>query len=128
MRDLKVLLVDDEEEFVTTLAERLQLRGIQALIATDGEGALRLIEDDPPQVVILDVLMPGLGGLEVLKRIKRENPKISVILLTGRGSTKEGREGMRMGAFDYLIKPLNIDELIKKMQEAVESPDQASSV
>jgi DNA-binding response OmpR family regulator len=121
MQNLKVLLVDDEEEFVTTLAERLELRGLQARAATNGEDALHMIEAEPPRVVILDVMMPGLGGLEVLKRIKAQNPQIQVILLTGRGSTKEGIEGMQLGAFDYLMKPINIEELIKKMQEAIKS-------
>jgi DNA-binding response OmpR family regulator len=121
MQNLKVLLVDDEEEFVTTLAERLELRGLQARAATNGEDALHMIEAEPPQIVILDVMMPGLGGLEVLKRIKAQNSQIHVILLTGRGSTKEGIEGMQLGAFDYLMKPINIEELIKKMQEAIKS-------
>ena len=121
MQNLKVLLVDDEEEFVTTLSERLELRGLQARAATNGEDALHMIEADTPQIVILDVMMPGLGGLEVLKRIKARHPQISVILLTGRGSTKEGIEGMQLGAFDYLMKPINIEELIKKMQEAIKS-------
>jgi DNA-binding response OmpR family regulator len=121
MRNLKILLVDDEEEFVTTLAERLELRGFRAQAVTDGEGALHIIESDPPQVIILDVMMPGLGGLEVLKRIKTQNPQIHVILLTGHGSTKEGIEGMQLGAFDYLMKPINIEELIKKMQDAIKS-------
>ncbi len=121
MENLKVLLVDDEEEFVTTLAERLELRGIQARSVIDGEIALQMIETDPPRVVILDVMMPGLGGLEVLKRIKAQHPQIPVILLTGRGSTDEGIEGMQLGAFDYLMKPINIEELIKKMQEAIKS-------
>ena len=121
MKNLKILLVDDEEEFVTTLAERLELRGLQARAALNGEAALQMIEADTPEIVILDVLMPGLGGLEVLRRIKAQHPKIPVILLTGRGSEKEGIKGMELGAFDYLMKPLNIDELIKKMQEAIES-------
>lgn len=127
MSEWKVLLVDDEEEFVTTLAERLQLRGIQVQTATDGESALRLVEDDPPQVVALDVLMPGIGGFEVLQRIKSQNPEIPVILLTGRGSTKDGIEGMRLGAFDYLMKPLDIDELINKMKEAVRDSGHGSA-
>jgi DNA-binding response OmpR family regulator len=121
MKNLKILLVDDEEEFVTTLAERLELRGLQARAALNGEVALQMIEADTPEIVILDVLMPGLGGLEVLRRIKAQHPKVPVILLTGRGSEKEGIKGMELGAFDYLMKPLNIDELIKKMQEAIES-------
>ena len=123
MCNLKVCLVDDEKEFVATLGERLELRGFKIQIATDGEDALQMIEDDPPQVVVLDVLMPGLGGLEVLKRIKSSKPEIAVILLTGQGSTKEGIEGMNLGAFDYLMKPLKIDDLIAKMQEAVQNPN-----
>jgi len=121
MHDWNVLLVDDEEEFVTTLAERLRLRGIAARMSTDGGEALRMMEVDPPQVVVLDVLMPGLSGLEVLKRIKADYPGVKVILLTGQGSTWDGIQGMRMGVFDYLMKPLNIDELIEKIREAVSS-------
>jgi len=119
MEKMRVLLVDDEEEFVSALAERLHLRGIEASTAIDGEKALEKIREDPPQVVILDVMMPGIGGHEVLRRIKREFPQVQVILLTGRGSQNEGIEGMRLGAFDYLIKPLKIEELIQKMQDAV---------
>jgi len=121
MENLKILLVDDEEEFVTTLAERLELRGLQARVALNGEAALKMIEADTPQIVILDVLMPGIGGFEVLRRIKAQHLQLPVILLTGRGSEKEGVKGMQLGAFDYLMKPLNIEELIKKMQEAIES-------
>jgi DNA-binding response OmpR family regulator len=121
MKNLKILLVDDEEEFVTTLAERLELRGLQARTALNGEAALKMIEADIPQIVILDVMMPGIGGFEVLRRIKAQHPQLPVILLTGRGSEKEGVKGMGLGAFDYLMKPLNIEELIKKMQEAIES-------
>jgi DNA-binding response OmpR family regulator len=121
MKNLKVLLVDDEEEFVTTLAERLELRGLQAQAALNGEAALQMIEADTPEIVILDVMMPGIGGFEVLRRIKAQHPQLPVILLTGRGSEKEGVKGMQLGAFDYLMKPLNIEELIKKMQEAIKS-------
>jgi DNA-binding response OmpR family regulator len=121
MKNLKILLVDDEEEFVTTLAERLELRGLQARAALNGEAALQMIEADTPEIVILDVMMPGLGGFEVLRRIKAQHPQLPVILLTGRGSEKEGVKGMQLGAFDYLMKPLDIEELIKKMQEAIES-------
>ncbi len=120
MESLKVLLVDDEVEFLTALVERLQLRGIHASMATDGEEALRRIETDHPDVVVLDVLLPGLGGLEVLERIKRTHPEVRVILLTGGASHTEGAEGMRLGAFDYMTKPLKIEELIQKMREALE--------
>jgi len=120
MSKMKVLLVDDEEEFVNTLAERLQLRGFQVLTSTDGEAALQVVEENGPQVVLLDVMMPGLGGLEVLQQIKNKHPSIQVILLTGRGSTKEGIEGMRQGAFDFLMKPIKIEELMEKMKAAFE--------
>ena len=119
MQDWDVLLVDDEEEFVTTLAERLRLRDIPVRITTDGEEALRMMETAPPRVVVLDILMPGLSGLEVLKRIQADHPDVKVILLTGRGSTWDGIQGMRMGVFDYLMKPLNINDLVEKIYEAV---------
>jgi DNA-binding response OmpR family regulator len=115
----RVLLVDDEQEFISTLAERLALRGIQASTASDGDEALRLIEADPPEVVVLDLMMPGIGGVEVLQRIKQSHPSVQVILLTGHGSTRDGIEGMRLGAFDYLMKPLSIEELIEKLRKAV---------
>ena len=118
LENLKALLVDDEVEFVTTLAERLQIRGIQARTATDGQQALAMIESEKPQVVVLDIMMPGISGLEVLDYIKKNYPNIEVILLTGRGSTKEGIEGMQLGAFDFLMKPVKIEELIPRMLEA----------
>lgn len=118
MENWRVLLVDDEREFAATLAERLNLRGIKASTASDGEEALRFIDADPPQIVVLDLMMPGIGGVEVLQRIKRRHPEIQVILLTGHGSTRDGIEGMRLGAFDYLMKPLSIEELIEKLRKA----------
>jgi two-component system, OmpR family, response regulator len=121
MKDFKILLVDDESEFVDTLAERLQLRGFGAETAGDGEKALRLMDETAPDVVVLDLKMPGLGGMEVLKEIKKQGYEAPVILLTGHGSTKEGIEGMKLGAFDYLIKPIDIDELIQKMSEATKN-------
>lgn len=121
MEQMKILLVDDEHEFVTTLAERLELRNMNVSIAMDGEEALSFVENDPPQVVVLDVMMPGLGGLEVLERIKAMDSNIQVILLTGHGATKDGIKGMQLGAFDYLIKPIDIEELVKKLNEAVKS-------
>jgi len=118
MQELKVLLVDDEEEFVSTLAERLRLRDIVTLVANDGEQALQILETERPPVVVLDVMMPGLGGLDVLQQIRSGHPEIKTILLTGRGSTKDGIKGMRLGAYDYMMKPAKIEELIKKMKEA----------
>ena len=119
MDEYRVLIVDDEEELVTTIAERLQVRGIQAETATDGETALKMIEANPPQVVVLDVMMPGIGGIEILKRMNAQNLQIPVILLTGYGSAEQGKEGMELGAFDYLMKPCDLNMLISKIQEAV---------
>ncbi|WP_173083382.1 response regulator [Fundidesulfovibrio magnetotacticus] len=121
MNDWKILLVDDEEEFVSTLAERLSLRGIECRVAKDGEAGLAMIDQDQPDVVVLDMFMPGLKGNEVLRRIKERHPRVQVILLTGQGATKDAMEGMRLGAVDYMIKPLSIDELTAKIGEAVKA-------
>jgi DNA-binding NtrC family response regulator len=118
MAEYRVLLVDDEEEFVSALSERLMLRGIEVDSALNGEEALASLKEKEFEVVILDVMMPGLGGLEVLRQIKSTYPDTQVILLTGHGSTREGIEGMRLGAFDYLIKPVDIEEMLEKMKEA----------
>ena len=123
MENPKVFLVDDEEEFASTLAERLRLRGFDVDIANDGITALQRIMDNPPHVVLLDVKMPVIGGLEVLARIKSVLPHIPVILLTGVGSTRDGIEGMQAGAFDFLMKPLQIETLIEKISEALEDVD-----
>jgi DNA-binding response OmpR family regulator len=119
MDNWKVLLVDDEEEFVSTLAERLNLRGIQTRIATTGDDALRVVRADPPQIIVLDVMMPGMSGLEVLQRLRADFPQIPVILLSGIGSTQDTEKGMRLGAIDFLMKPLQIEQLIGKMSAAV---------
>ncbi len=121
MDEYRVLIVDDEEELVITIAERLQIRGIQAETATEGKTALKMIEANPPQVVVLDVMMPGIGGIEILKRMNAQNLQIPVILLTGYGSSEQGKEGMELGAFDYLMKPCDLNNLISKIQEAVKS-------
>ena len=121
MAEYRVLLVDDEEEFVSALSERLMLRGIEVGSALNGEEALASLKEKEFEVVILDVMMPGLGGLEVLRQIKSTYPNTEVILLTGHGSTREGIEGMRLGAFDYLIKPVDIEEMLEKMKEAAKT-------
>ena len=115
MKKMSVLLVDDENEFVTTLAERLSLRGIAVRTAISGEEALRMIEADQPQTVVLDVRMPDISGMVVLRQIKARYPRIRVLLLSAHGTTRDGIEGMRLGAVDYLIKPVNIDALVLKL-------------
>ncbi len=119
MTDYSVLLIDDEEEYAGTLAERLELRNIHTRVVLDGKDGLAAIENEPPDIVLLDVKMPGIGGLETLRQIRRDFPGIKVILLTGHGSTREGIEGMRLGAFDYLMKPIQIEELIERFEAAV---------
>ena len=119
MNAWQVLLIDDEEEFVTTLAERLQLRGLRPVTTTDGETGLNLILNSSFDAVILDLMMPGLSGLETLTRIKKFNSQLPVIILTGHGRPEDGPRGLQLGAFDYLIKPFDIDELIRKIDEAV---------
>jgi len=119
MKDWKVLLVDDEKVFVLTLAERLAMRGIQVNTAFSGEEALSLLETFQPQVMILDLMMPGMSGSAVLGRVKKLYPNMEVILLTGIGSMTEGVAGIGQGAFDYLIKPLQIEELIEKIDLAI---------
>jgi DNA-binding response OmpR family regulator len=119
MQNYHVLIVDDEEDYSTTVAERLQMRGINAQTAADGEIALKKIKENPPQVIVLDIMMPGISGIEILQRINEQNLKIPVILLTGYGSTDQTLEGMKLGAIDYLMKPCDLDVLISKIQEAV---------
>lgn len=123
MKQISVLLVDDEEEFVTTLAERLELREIAVSVATDSEEAIRIVDSERPEVVVTDVKMPGMGGLDLLRLIKARHPRIQVILLTGYGSTRDGIKGMRLGAFDYMMKPVKIEELIEKLWRAFEASE-----
>lgn len=118
-RAWNILLVDDEVEFASTLAERLELRGINARVAYDGESALKTVAENEPQVMVLDVMMPGIKGLDVLQRVREEHPKVRVILLTGQGKTRDGIEGMRFGAFAYMMKPLDLDDLIRTLAEAI---------
>jgi DNA-binding NtrC family response regulator len=123
---MNVLLVDDEEEFVTTLAERLELREMTVSVATDGETAIRIVDGERPRVVVADVKMPGMGGLDLLRLIKARHPDIQVILLTGHGSTRDGIKGMRLGAFDYLMKPVKIEDLIEKLRSACSTPEEGT--
>jgi DNA-binding response OmpR family regulator len=118
MGALRVLLVDDEVEFVTTIEERLRLRGIDAEAVTSGADAVRRLEEREFDVIVVDMKMPGMDGLELLRQIKATRPAARVILLTGRGSEQESQAGMQQGASEYLVKPINIDDLIAKMKLA----------
>jgi two-component system OmpR family response regulator len=120
MEELKVLVVDDEIDFRETLVKRLRKRQLNVAGAESGEKALELIAVQPFDVVVLDVKMPGLDGIETLREIKKKNPFIEVILLTGHASMESGIEGMKLGAFDFIMKPAAIDELLEKMRQAFE--------
>ena len=114
----KVLLVDDEREFVQTLSERLQLRDMGSAIAYDGKSALEIIKEDDPEVIIIDLKMPDVDGIEVLKKVKKQRPEIEVIVLTGHGSDSDKKKCMELGAFDYLQKPVDIDHLGEVLKKA----------
>ncbi len=118
MTNITLLIVDDEVEFATTLAERMELRGITTQTANNGKDALEMVHSSPPDIVILDLKMPDMSGLDVLQRIKAIHPAIEVIMLTGHGSTASGIEGMEKGAFDYIMKPVDLTELLEKIRLA----------
>lgn len=118
MEGLHVLIVDDEDELVSAIEERLNLRGFDAKGVTTGTEALAYLETTPCDVVLLDVKMPGIGGLEVIRRIKAERPKLEVILLSGHGAAHDVENGMALGAFDYLMKPVDIDVLVRTLLAA----------
>ena len=115
---ISVLLVDDEVDFVSTLAERLDLRGFNARVAGDGQAALASVAQNAPQVMILDLKMPGMGGLEVLRRALAKAPGMRVVMLTGHGSETDRDEAMRLGAYSYLQKPVDIDSLTALITQA----------
>jgi len=118
MKDLKVLLVDDEEEFVKALAERLKMRDLESDTVFNGDQALAFVEKKEPDVMVLDLKMPGIDGIEVLKRVKKAYPKIEVIILTGHGTEKDEKRAKELGAFDYMEKPAEIDDLVSRIKKA----------
>jgi DNA-binding response OmpR family regulator len=118
MQEFKVLMVDDEEDFVKTLAERMKMRDLESDVALNGEQALQLVQDDVPDVMVLDLKMPGVDGMEVLRRVRETYPKVQVVILTGHGSEKDEAEARRLGAYAYLRKPVEIEVLIKTLRSA----------
>lgn len=121
---MKVLIVDNEIGFASTLAERLRLRKIEAETAFSGREGLAAVTVFHPDVMILDLRMPDMSGLDVLAQVKALDPAIEVILLTGHGSFEDGIAGMELGAFDYLIKPIDLVLLMEKMTEAYHKKSQ----
>jgi DNA-binding NtrC family response regulator len=128
MREVRVLIVDDELDFAVTLAERLRLRGFDAL-ATSGvdEAMARVHAGFRADVVLLDLKMPGVDGLAALSLLKQEDATLEAILLTGHGSTTAAIEGMQRGLFDYLVKPVDIGDLVEKIREAAAKRRRAAS-
>ncbi len=117
-KNIKVLLVDDEEAFVNTLANRLKMRDLKVETVYDGEQALSAVENKEPDVMILDLKMPGLHGMDVLRKIRKTYPNIQVIILTGHGTDKDEEEAIRLGGFDFLKKPTDIETLLGKIKVA----------
>jgi DNA-binding response OmpR family regulator len=118
MVKMKIMLVDDEERFIQTTQKMIAKKGYDVLTATSGEECLKKLEDELVHVVILDVKMPGIDGVETLKHIKQKFPLVEVIMLTGHATAESAVEGLKLGATDYLTKPANIEDLIAKAEEA----------
>jgi len=123
MKKMKILLVDDEKEFVETLSERMEMRDLASDIALNGEEALQMVEADTPDVMVLDLKMPGIDGMEVLRKVKKAYPDVQVIMLTGHGSEKDEEEARRLGAFEYLQKPTGVDKIVQTIKRAFKSFD-----
>ncbi|MCD6296491.1 MAG: response regulator [Deltaproteobacteria bacterium] len=124
MDAFRALVVDDEEDFLETIVKRLNKRSIDTTGAKSGEEALELMKEKLFDVVILDVKMPGgMDGIEALKEMKKIQPRAEVLLLTGHASVETSIEGMKLGAFDYLLKPVKLEELLLKLAEAFEKKD-----
>jgi DNA-binding NtrC family response regulator len=119
MERTKVMVVDDEVDFAETLVERLALRDFEVRLASGAEETMSILHTGwTPDVVLLDLKMPGLDGLETLSLIKKHDPGIEVILVTGDGSTSAGMEGMQLGLFDYLMKPIDIGVIVERINKA----------
>ena len=120
----RVLLVDDEKDFVEMLSLRLNEVGEKVTTAYSGKECLETLENKEIDVVILDIKMPGMDGMETLREIKKRFPLVEVIMLTGHGSTETAVEGMKLGAFDYLMKPADFDDLTIKLEAARKRKDE----
>ncbi|WP_306547783.1 response regulator [Desulfobulbus sp.] len=116
--EAKVLLVDDEQDFLETLSNRLEMRGLKVSAVTSGEQAISEAKQQDYDAIVVDLAMPGIDGLETLKRIKADNPNAEIIMLTGHASVQSGVEAMKLGAGDFLQKPVELTELMSKIGEA----------
>ena len=118
MKKIKLLLVDDEAEFLDTLVDRLDLRDLKTDVAYNGKEALSAVEEEEPDVIVLDVKMPEMDGMEVLQRIKKAYPHVEVIILTGHGNEQDEQRARELGAFDYLKKPADLETLMGRIRGA----------
>jgi two-component system, OmpR family, response regulator len=118
MKRPRILLVDDEVAFANNLLKLLSKRGYDVTVVYNGISAVTIIEEKEFDVIILDMKMPGMDGIATLKEIKNKAPLVEIVILTGHGSVESGIEGMQLGAFDFLMKPVSIDDLQEKVGEA----------
>ncbi len=118
MKKIKLLLVDDEENFVNTLAERMKMRDVPSKVVFNGEQALEAVQTDAPDVMVLDLRMPGIDGMDVLRKVRKTHPNVQVIILTGHGTDLDEEEAKKLGAFHYHKKPIDIDELLSTVKKA----------
>lgn len=120
MEKFRVLVIDDEIDFVETIVKRLRDRGLEAEGALSGPEGLQILENKDFDVIVLDVKMPRMNGIEALREIKKKKPLVEVIMLTGHGSVESGIQGLQLGAFNYVMKPVPLNELLKQMTQAYE--------
>jgi DNA-binding response OmpR family regulator len=118
-RALRILLVDDEEDFLEATSKRLRRRGFEVRTAMRSEDGLAVVAEGWPGVVVLDVMLPGVDGMECLRRMKRAAPRLPVVMLTAHASMQAGLQGIEQGASDYCLKPIELEELVEKIQIAV---------
>jgi two-component system, OmpR family, response regulator len=120
MEKFRVLIVDDEVDFVETIVKRLKDRGLDVIGATSGREALDIMDGNEFDVAVLDVKMPGMDGIETLREMKKKSPLMEVIMLTGHGSVESGIQGLQLGAYNYVMKPVPLNDLLKQMTQAYE--------
>ncbi len=120
MESFKVLIVDDEEDFVDTMIRRLKAKGFDARGVNRGKEALELLDENDFDVCVLDVKMPGMDGIETLREMKKKKPLMEVIMLTGHGSVESGVQGLQLGAYNYVMKPVPFADLLQQINQAYE--------
>jgi two-component system OmpR family response regulator len=120
MEKFRVLIVDDEVDFVETIVKRLKDRGLDVAGVNSGKEALEIVDTRDFDVVVLDVKMPGMDGIETLRQLKKKKPDLEIIMLTGHGSVESGIQGLQLGAYNYVMKPVPLNDLLKQMVQAYE--------